>query len=549
MTKPIQIVDLFAGPGGLGEGFNSLRQINGNRYFQTLVSAEMEPFAHKTLTLRSFYRLLKDRKSSMAPYYQYIQGGRHPSKCEQSQEIWKEACKEALCIKLGTEGGNKFLTDRLNSELDTTKHWVLIGGPPCQAYSLVGRSRNQGKKDYRPENDERHFLYKEYLRVISQFSPSIFIMENVRGILTSKIGKKRIFGQILEDLSTPNQAIKGTNNHQNEDGYTIFSLTDSSTIFPADQNNPTPLSEDSYSSFVVKSEDYEIPQARHRVILIGVRNDIVEKLGDQQIAEHLEIKKAHDTNGTTAGDVLSELPPLRSGLSRGDSAESWKSAVYSAANKIAKEIIEHPSENVSTEHRVRIAEEMHLVASLIDKSNLERKTSPSLLKSKNSTIKPTLKKWYNDTDSSEHDVYWHNHESRGHMEKDLARYLYCAVFAKVVGRTPRGSKEIYLDSLEPEHANWKTGKFADRFRVVVNNEPSKTVTSHISKDGHYFIHYDPYQCRSLTVREAARLQTFPDNYYFEGNRTEQYVQVGNAVPPLLASKIAKKTRRILSLIG
>jgi DNA (cytosine-5)-methyltransferase 1 len=130
------------------------------------------------------------------------------------------------------------------------------------------------------------------------------------------------------------------------------------------------------------------------------------------------------------------------------------------------------------------------------------------------------------------------------MASDLARYFFAAVFAEVAGRSPKASD--FPEDLAPDHDNWNSGKFADRFRVQLSGGPSTTVTSHISKDGHYFIHPDPLQCRALSVREAARLQTFPDNYFFKGNRTQQYIQVGNAVPPLLARWIGEALATILS---
>jgi DNA (cytosine-5)-methyltransferase 1 len=145
-----------------------------------------------------------------------------------------------------------------------------------------------------------------------------------------------------------------------------------------------------------------------------------------------------------------------------------------------------------------------------------------------------LRAWYHDPKLGGASL----HETRAHMRSDLHRYLFASCYAAEFGISPKLTD--FPGSLLPDHRNavYDNAPFADRFRVQIGTSPSTTIVSHMAKDGHYFIHPDPSQCRSLTVREAARLQTFPDNYFFEGSRTEQYIQVGNAVPPYLARKIA-----------
>lgn len=513
-ATPIPVVDLFAGPGGLGEGFSTL---DDGDAFRILVSAEMDEAAHRTLRLRAFYRQLRNHgKSALQPYYRFCNGRADVPWDMATAAAWEDSGQEARRITLGTEAGHSELESVLTkAKLGPGKPWVLIGGPPCQAYSLVGRSRNRGKADYKPEEDHRHYLYREYLRIIQKYKPAVFVMENVKGILTSQVGGQQIFHTILEDLATPDKALGKRVEHQ----YTIHSLS-ASVAFDGGMSPD----EIDARQFVVKSEEYGIPQARHRVILLGIRADLASH---PQILE----KKAK----ATVADALNGLPKLRSKLSKpSDEIDSWTGVVK-------RHLTELLSDAKGRYDLSPLRRELRATLSALSDS---LGTGELRLPRTKWDFHPLsdLDHWYHD--SSLH--VWLNAETRGHMSSDLRRYVYSATFARAFGRSPKGHEEFaLLSGLRPEHRNWESGKFADRFRVQQHDRPSTTITSHIAKDGHYFIHPDPAQCRSLTVREAARLQTFPDNYFFQGNRTEQFHQVGNAVPPLLARKIAKLVANLI----
>lgn len=513
--KPIPIVDLFAGPGGLGEGFSALDK---GRAFKILVSAEMDESAHQTLRLRAFYRILKSKGgNALDCYYQFCNGASETPWDEKTRGAWDEACKEARRIELGTDKGNKELNSVLDKAgLSSSKPWVLIGGPPCQAYSLVGRSRNRGKADYRAENDPRHYLYKEYLKIIERYHPAIFVMENVKGILSSKVDGQGIFKTILQDLSDPQVAVgKSRAKH----GYRLHSL-----VVPTSFTRGMSPDEIDANDFIIRAEDYGIPQARHRVILLGIRNDI-------EVTPSLLRRR----DPRSVVDAISDLPPVRSRLSKEvDTPETWASTV----RRLSESLLHEAQKRHDLSELISVLEDISGVV----ENNLSHGALRVPRANPSQVPNSDLARWY----SSKKLTVWLNHESRGHMTSDLCRYLYASAFSVAYGRSPKGHEEFDLAGLRPNHKNWETGKFADRFRVQVADRPATTVTSHISKDGHYFIHPDPRQCRSLTVREAARLQTFPDDYFFQGNRTQQFHQVGNAVPPLLAAKIASIVKGIIA---
>lgn len=519
LEAPIQIVDLFAGPGGLGEGFSSSGE---GKHFEIVVSAEKDPKAWQTLRLRAFYRLLQKEQDPalLREYYAYCNNPALEtfSPSVATQALWDAAGKEAQCITLGSETGNQTLDEALDNRLDVQRPWVLIGGPPCQAYSIVGRARNQANANYRAEEDHRHFLYKEYLRIIRERQPTVFVMENVKGIISSKVNNERIFSNILKDLSDPQEAL-----HEGGVGkqYRIYSLVTGDSFGPGDD-----VEKVDPRTFIIRAEKFGIPQARHRVILLGIATDSLPS------SKNLVKLKPSETM-VTVGQVLNNLPRLRSSLTKvPDSRDAWTDTVIQQATYLREQV------RLSD---IKMSISLGDVIARFDAPSSPGGKRVERAPGDGSTGDPELDSWYLKNDLR----VWLNHEVRGHMPTDLRRYLFAAVYAGIHGISPKGHKGFSLEGLAPDHKNWESGKFSDRFRVQSVDKPATTITSHISKDGHYFIHYDPSQCRSLSVREAARIQTFPDDYFFQGNRTEQFHQVGNAVPPLLAAGIAKVVFRVL----
>jgi len=516
MTDTIKVIDLFAGPGGLGEGFSAFRTPEGKYPFKIAASVEKEASAHKTLTLRAFFRQFLGHEVP-PEYYEYLRGS---PKVSAEQFFSHKFPNEWAAAKQETLGGPKALGSEDHNEIfsaieeqiaEHTGKRIVIGGPPCQAYSLVGRARNKGIKGYVAADDHRHFLYKEYLKVLDLVQPDIFVMENVKGILTARVNGESIFQKIREDLVCPARALCSSRDEVEYELLPFAHPLQDHNLYGSYQNK----------DFVIRAEDYGIPQARHRVILLGVRKSL---LPEELSGELLSDWRRDDP--VNLGQVINNLPRLRSGLTRTkpNNFTAWKNNFERAFLKVYSGL----AFSTKAQDNAKNAYE-----SATEELSQGGRWVPAEQKPK-SYLPDGLKHWYEDECLSG----FVNHEARNHMAEDLHRYLYASCYAAARDGTSPRSRD-YPENLAPKHKNWTTGNFIDRFKVQAENRVASTVTSHISKDGHYFIHYDPSQCRSLTVREAARIQTFPDNYFFEGTRTEQYVQVGNAVPPLLANHIAK----------
>jgi len=528
MLNSIPIIDLFAGPGGLGEGFSSVLKKN-KRVFDIKVSIEKDENAHKTLEFRSFFRQFEVDKIPNE-YYDVLRESNLVKREILKRELfelypkeYKIAKQEAWQVELGAkEFPPELIDERIKKNLKKEKDWVLIGGPPCQAYSLAGRSRRQETEGLN-NDDKRVYLYKEYLRIIAVHHPAVFVMENVKGLLSAKVDGKKVFDWILNDLKDPSSVFIGSKSPK----YKIFSLSTAPESFDENEDPVYKLDKD----FLIQAEKFSIPQKRHRVILLGIREDFKATPSILTRSNEINLKS-----------IINDLPKLRSGLGRsivsskivnGKKKRVYKNEIDSNCNwekkinTIKDEVLSFPGlkSNRKTES-IKSSEEG------IGSEFVECKTPSS---------SNPLREWYIDEKLNGAC----NHQTRTHLTEDLKRYFFASTYAEKHNRFPRlRDYDEHNKELMPDHESATSGKFADRFRVQMPETAATTITSHISKDGHYFIHYDPKQCRSLTVREAARVQTFPDNYLFCGPRTAQYHQVGNAVPPYLAFQIADIVKKI-----
>ena len=417
MSSKFNYLDLFAGAGGLSEGF-----IRAG--FNPIAHVEMDRAACHTLRTRMAYHHLK-KEGNLKQYTNYLKGN------TKRKAFYGSVPDDVIKSVINEEIGEETLQDifsQIDSLLDNQAVDLIIGGPPCQAYSVIGRARSpNGMK-----GDKRNDLYVFYAEFLEKYEPKYFVFENVPGLLSATDEKSELYLDLMQTLFLE------------EYGY---------------ETEPRTL----------LASDYGVPQSRKRVFLVGKK--------DSTIDIYPEPDKC--ASSILVEDIFADLPALKSGGGN------------------------------------------------INSCNLNSEYHPWLhdVGIRNNTLPVTF------------------HQARPNNEQDLEIYKIAVMLWKEQ-KIPLKYNEL-RDELKT-HKNKES--FLNRFKVIEGDSPySHTVVAHIAMDGHYYIHPDIKQNRSLTPREAARLQTFPDDYYFESHnggprRTPAYRQIGNAVPVLLAQKIAEKLK-------
>ncbi|MEM6279300.1 MAG: DNA cytosine methyltransferase, partial [Verrucomicrobiota bacterium] len=437
----IPVIDLFAGPGGLGEGFSCFPRGKQKKRFKIHLSVEKDANAHKTLTLRAFYRQFPEGKAP-DEYYEYVRGKGYFKEEITWEDLKKRFPKqtaaaedEARRLKLGEPESDGKVHDLIKVKTESVPYWVLVGGPPCQAYSLAGRSRRLGfvKKDRETEEefqerkqkgikefeeDEKQKLYEEYRRIIADHWPSVFVMENVKGMGSArdKIDGNRLFPKMIEELSDPGFATKGkTGKHT----YNVYSF-----LTGIGDRNGNDLSAGEYE---IHSESFAVPQKRHRIILLGIRDDL--NIGS---CKSLKTKRR-----AVLEDVIRDLPPLDSSITR--APESTARTVISDF-----ESSEWFKELLRSEGQEDVIDEIRRMARLV---RGKKAKGGRFLRWEKKPEELRWEEWFHDPKLE--GVL--NHESRRHMASDLERYFFASCFTRARGKSP--TLVDFPEALLPNHKN------------------------------------------------------------------------------------------------
>lgn len=395
-------IDLFAGCGGLSEGFSN------SNLFESLAHVEWEVPMVETLRNRlvSKWNYSKDQATDTVIHFdiQKTEELIHGNWTHETNNIYGQTNSD-LVRKLGLKG---IIQDR---SVD-----VVIGGPPCQAYSIAGRAQDKNSM----KDDYRNYLFESFVKVVDEFRPKLFVFENVPGILTAKPGEKLVIDRIFEAFS--------------EIGYQI--------------KEAKRLKEATYTA-----SDFDVPQKRNRVIIIGVRKDL--NIDVDEIYHSIDEQKTSDLK--TVADAIKDLPKFMP----------------------LSEPVKAKGKNIS--HTGDINQISH-------------------------------------------------HTPRYHNPSDVN--IFKQWVSQGMNKLTNDEKISFYNRLKGKSSNHA------KYRNLEWDQPSPTIVAHLYKDGLMFIHPDADQARSITIREAALLQSFPMDYQFLGSAGYCYKMIGNAVPPLMAEKIA-----------
>ena len=416
---------MFSGPGGLAEGFSPCSIPNRQRHFKIVLSVEKELQAYSTLVLRAF---LRQFDGNLPPqYYEYLnRSTSEPDWQHLYPDEWELASEETKLLELGNPEADSLLEHEIKKIKDKYgRRVVLVGGPPCQAYSIAGRSRTAGIENYSLFNDPRINLYEHYANIVSILEPAVAVMENVKGMISSSIDEEGIFQKVMRRLR----------NACGPNSYELFALTPSKHDLSFENLLMNP------SEFIVRTEEYGIPQTRHRVFIVCIHSDIARRLSLEQ-TPRLESQ----IERISLESVLGTMPKLRSGLSRSDDSAVWRQVVEQAYNKLE---INLP--DVSKKGKEQFLKVIELERKLFLKNSLKRSMSGNTCLPEFCT--PELKSWLYDGKLEN----LPNNETRGHMPSDLERYLFASIYAKTFGVSPKTSD--FPSELASKHESWFTNKF------------------------------------------------------------------------------------------